>query len=490
MTISFDNIPTTLRVPFVYAEFDNSNAVSGASSMPYTTLVCGHKLSTGSQASLEPVRVTSKEQAITLFGASSMLAQQCATYFTGDDSTEVYAVAVDEPSAGQQATGGVTITGAATEAGTLCLYVGGRRIQCGVASGDQAAIVVTALIAAINEEDDIPCTASAVTDESGKVLLTVHHAGLVGNGLDVRLNYYGESTPSGLTIAITEFSGGTGAPDIGDLIAVLGDTHWTVFAWPWTDAASLADIEDELADRWGPMRMIEGVAITAATGTHSELGTLGDSHNSQHLTIVHAHGTPTPTWEVSAAAAAVASYYGSIDPARPFQTLELKGVLAPATADLFTQYENNLLLYDGISTFQVDSGGSVLVQRLITTYKKNAAGADDVSYLDLNTILTLGYIRYDFRNYILLKYPRHKLADDGTNYGIGQAVITPKVGKAEAIARARVWEEMGLVENVDAFAESVVCERNATDRNRLDWLLPPDLVNQFCVGGVKVQFIL
>ena len=76
---------------------------------------------------------------------------------------------------------------------------------------------------------------------------------------------------------------------------------------------------------------------------------------------------------------------------------------------------------------------------------------EDISYLDVNTPLTLAYLRYDFRNYILRKHPRHKLANDGTRYGAGQAVITPKVGKAEAIARFRVWEEQGLVENIDQF---------------------------------------
>ena len=82
----------------------------------------------------------------------------------------------------------------------------------------------------------------------------------------------------------------------------------------------------------------------------------------------------------------------------------------------------------------VDAGGTVHLQRVITTYKVNAQGAEDISYLDVNTPLTLAYLRYDFRNYILRKYPCHKLANDGTRYGAGQAVITPKVGKAEAVA--------------------------------------------------------
>lgn len=487
MAISFDQITPNLRVPFVYAEFDSSNALGAATLMPFKSLVCGQKLAAGTQAELTPVRITSPEQAVTLFGAGSMLAQALAAYKLNDEMTEVWAMAVDDLTAGVKATGTLTVTGAATESGTLCLYIGGRRIRVAVASGDQPTAIATAIAAAVNAETDSPCTA---TSNAGVVTLSAQHKGEAGNGIDVRLNYYSESTPAGVAVAIVAMSGGTGNPDADEIIAAMADVQYHIICWPWTDTASLVAIEEELLDRSGPLRMIEGQAICAATGTHGTLGTLGDSRNSQHLTIMHAHGTPTPTWALAAAVAAAAAYYGNIDPARPFQTLPLSGVLPPAQADRFTLAENNLLLFDGISTFTVDAGGVVRLQRLITTYKVNAAGADDVAYLDLNTPLTLSYLRYSFRSYILRKYPRHKLADDGNNFGPGQAVMTPKLGRAEAIAWYTEMVTLGLVENIDAFKAALLCERNATDRNRLDWLLPTDLVNQLVVGAAKISFIL
>ncbi|MBU1229555.1 MAG: phage tail sheath subtilisin-like domain-containing protein [Proteobacteria bacterium] len=487
MAISFNEIPAALRVPFVFAEFDSSNALGAAALMPFKVLVCGQKLATGTQAELTPVRITSAEQAATLFGAGSMLAQALAMYLENDAMTEVWGIAVDDLAAGVKATGALTVTGAATESGTLALYVGGRRIRVAVTSGDQPTAIATAIAAAVNAATDSPCTA---TSNAGVVTLSAQHKGEAGNGIDLRLNYYSESTPAGVAVAIVAMSGGTGNPDADEVIAAMADTQYHVICWPWTDTASLVAIEAELLDRSGPLRMIEGQAIASAVGTHGTLGTLGDSRNSPHLTIMHAHGVPTPTWELAAAVTAVAAFYGNIDPARPFQTLPLSGVLPPAEADRFTMSENNLLLFDGISTFTVDAGGVVRVQRLITTYKTNAAGADDAAYLDLNTPLTLSYLRHSFRGYILRKYPRHKLADDGNNFGPGQAVMTPKLGKAEAIAWARAMENLGLMENIDAFGAAVLCERNATDRNRLDWMLPTDLVNQFVVGAVKISFIL
>ena len=88
------------------------------------------------------------------------------------------------------------------------------------------------------------------------------------------------------------------------------------------------------------------------------------------------------------------------------------------------------------------------------------------------------------------KYPRHKLASDGANFGPGQPVITPKVGRAEAINRFQEWETNGWVEGLDAFKEALIVERNSGDVNRMDWLLRPNLMNQFRIGATKLQFIL
>ena len=50
--------------------------------------------------------------------------------------------------------------------------------------------------------------------------------------------------------------------------------------------------------------------------------------------------------------------------------------------------------------------------------------------------------------------------------------------KSEIIAMYSRLETEGIVENAEAFAENLIVERNASDPNRVDVLLPPDLVNQ------------
>ncbi|MCP4352291.1 MAG: phage tail protein [Desulfobacterales bacterium] len=491
MAVSFNEVPKNIRVPFMYVEIDNSNAVKGASLMPFKTLVFGQKVSTGSAEALKPVRVTSKEQAKEFFGAGSMLAHMLEGLFENDSMTETIVVSLNDAAAGVAATGSVSFGGAVTAAGTLNLYIGGRRVRIGVASSEASSVTATAVAAAINADNDLPVTATVNGGENTKVDLIAKNKGEAGNSLDVRFNYYdGELLPKGLIATIVSMNGGSGNPDIADVINAIGDEHYNIIANPYTDASNLTALENELSSRWGAMRMIEGMAFSAADGSHAQLGTLGDSRNSPHSSIMNAAGSPTAPYVWASAVAGVVAYNGNIDPARPFQTLPVKGVLPPKPEDRFIMQENNLLLYDGISTHNVDAGGVVRIQRLITTYKSSPNGAEDVSYLDVNTPLTLAYIRYDFRNHILRKFPRHKLADDGTRYGAGQAIITPKVGKAEAIARFRLWEEMGLVEGADQFKKELICERNISDRNRLDWMLPADVINQFRIGGAKIGFIL
>jgi phage tail sheath gpL-like len=155
----------------------------------------------------------------------------------------------------------------------------------------------------------------------------------------------------------------------------------------------------------------------------------------------------------------------------------------------FTDSERNSLLFDGIATTKVVVSDMV-VERLITTYQKNAAGADDISYLDVETLFTLMFVRHDWADLVRRKYPRAKLADDGTRYGPGQVVVTPNLMKAEAINRFRDWEQLGLVENADQFKTDIISERNISDPNRLDMLLPPDLINQLRIVANKIQFRL
>ena len=493
MAISFNKIPSTVRIPWVYVEFDNSGALKGDTVQPYTALLMGQMLAPGTAGYNGPILVTSDEQATELFGAGSMVTQMVKAYRKDDSYTELYCMALADDQAGNAAVGAIACSGIASASGTIVLYINGQRLTVGVTAEDTAALIAAAITAAINADLDLPVNAAVNDSETGTVDLTCRWKGESGNDIDVRLNYYaGESLPAGVFVAITPMAEGTANPDVTAAFAALGDfKHYNIIAFPYTDSANLSLLDEELEDRWGPLRQLEGLAFISVRGSVSDLGTFGNAHNSQNLCIVHSAGTPVATWEVAANAAALAAYYGNIDPARPFQTLPMNAVLAPAMADRFTLQERNILLYDGIRTWKVDDGSTVRAERFITSYQKSPSGADDRSYLDICTVLTLGRLRYSLRNYLMLKYPRHKLASgDITQFGAGQAIATPDSIKGDIIGW--YWRQMdqGLVEDINAFKTGTIVERNASDENRVDILLTPDLVNQLMVIAAQMKFIL
>ncbi len=482
MAISFNQVPTRIRVPIVTTEFDNSAAID-AVSLGYRGLLIGQaEKNTGSLK-----RLFSAAQAEELFG-NSQLAAMASAWYGANKLTELWAIGLPKAGGSVKAEGSIALTGTATEAGQLAFYIAGRRVTIAVASGATNSAVATALAAAINKDKSIPATATA---SSGTVTLTARWDGTSGNSIDLRQNYYStDADVAGLTVALTAFSGGTGSLAYSDAVALFADVQYNVVVCESSVKSEITSVLTELQNRFGPTEQIDGIVYAAAKGTQGELTTLGESYNNQFITLLGAGKSPTPTWQWAAVYGAVAAQNLENDPARPLQSLRLPGVLPPTPGDQFSFTERNGLLYSGVATHRISPSEEVFLENTITTYRQNDQGADDSSYLNVEPISTLSAIRRDWNGYIQRKYPRHKLGDDSKRYGAGQAIMTPGLYKSELIARARHWEEIGWVENVDAFSANITVERNATNRDRLDAVFSPDLINQFRVAGNKIQFIL
>lgn len=484
--INFTNIPIALRTPGSYLEVDNSRAVGGLAVDRQRVMIIGQRFAAGTAPAATPQQVLSADHAVSLFGQGTNTAQMCAAFKAANPYADLWAMGLNDGGSAVAAAGTFTITGTATAAGTLRAYVGGLLCSVGVAVGDTETAVATALAAAITANKDVPLTAAAA---AGVVTLTSRQKGELGNYFDLRVNYYtGETTPAGLTVTAGVMSGGTANPDISTALTAIGDVHYQTFVIPWRDASNLAKMEAMLATRFGPMVQREGLCFAGASGSVGTLTTLGTSRNSPHLVLVGSGMSPTPPWVWGAAVAGLDT--NEPDPARPRQTLTIPSVLAPALTQQWTQTERNTLLYSGISTFKVAVGGVCSIERLITSYSLNAYGLPDTSYLDVETMRTIAYLRFTVRVRITSKYPRHKLANDGTVYGPGQAIVTPKVLRGELIALFQDWEEAGLAEDIEQFKQDLVVERNASDPNRVDAVIPPNVVNQFRVFAGLVQFRL
>jgi phage tail sheath gpL-like len=382
------------------------------------------------------------------------------------------------------------MSGTATESGSIAFYIGGERFEIGVESGDTGADIATALKAelALSKNENIPVNYGGT---SGTVDIEVKNGGAFGNELDLRINHYEEEElPGGISVVVTQPASGAVNPDVSDAIAAMGAEKFNLIIMPYTDTSNLNEMQTELETRWGPLTQNDGQLLVCKSGDDSALNTLGDARNNAHECILGYYKSPTAPWKLASMAGGQVALAASIDPARPFQTLKLKGALAALVTDRFTMTERNNILSDGIATLRETVDGGLMIDRLVTTYKTNSLGAADTSYRDANTLFTLSFLRYDWNLHLSNRYPRHKLADDGTRFSSGQAIVTPSVIKAEAINKFREWEFAGLVEGFEQFKEGLIVERNASDVNRIDVLLPPDVVNQLIIAATQIQFIL
>nr|BDD45830.1 tail sheath protein [Gammaproteobacteria bacterium] len=418
-----------------------------------------------------------------------MLAEQLKAIKNANQFMDTWAIALDENAAGAAASGTVTVTGPATAAGTINLYIAGKRVQVAVASGDADSDIAAAIAAAINADTSLPVTAAAAL---AVVTLTCRWKGETGNDIDVRYNYYGETLPAGVALAVVAMASGTSNPDISTAIAVFGDEWYNWVVMPYTDTANMVALETELNSRWGPLRQIGCRAFTAFRGNHSATVTFGDGRNNPHVTCMGTNTAPQPPYIWAAVNAVIAAAALSIDPARPLQTLTLTGLMAPKLEDRWTDSERNLLLFDGISSHKVDSAGYVHIDRQITMYQENTSGLPDDSYLDVNVPETLERIRFMQRLLFSSKYPRHKLAEDDARIGAGQAVMQPKLAKAELLALYRDMEALGLVQDYEGYKETLILEigngLGGGDRNRLNIVDQPKIVGQYRVHAQQTQF--
>lgn len=483
---SFTQIPSGILTPFIAIEFNGVKSSTGASVKARRLLVAGQRLSTGTIPALQAKQVTDANTAAVYFGKGSMLHRMLQASFKENTFTETWAIALDDLGGGTQATGTIQVTGPSTGAGTLAVYIGGRKVSVGVASGASANTIAAALKAAIDLLDELLVTATVVTDT---VTLTARHKGLNGNDIDLRANYAPEDLfPAGVGLTITAMASGAGNPDVDSLWPVLGEVQYDEIASAWGDQTSLNKLETELESRWGPMRAIEGMAFVGARLTLANALTFGDANETKkHVTYMDFEKSVSLPEEVAAAYAARASLVLGPDPAQPLQTSALVSLLAPAVVDRFTQAEQQQLLAKGIATYTVDGGGVVRIQRARAFYQENAIGAEDDAYSDVEIHSTLGYLRYDMRQ-LFGQYGDYKLGDGSTSYATGQKIMTPQLARSLVLARGQVWAERGWVKDFATLKANLSVEIDPSEDDRLNIFLPVNVVKPLRVIAAAVNF--
>jgi phage tail sheath gpL-like len=290
-------------------------------------------------------------------------------------------------------------------------------------------------------------------------------------------------------------TGGAGVPDFDTAISNMGEQEFEYVAMPYTDSTSLFAWDQEYgftdSGRWGWMRQHFGHVFSAKRGTYPDLITFGATQNSGVISVMGFEvASPSPAFEWAAAYTAKAQRALVDDPARPLQTLALNKIKCAPLHSRFDFDELNSLASNGIAIQKAGSDNQPMIAREQTLYQLNLYGQSDDAYELVTTLATLAKLLRNQRQVITSQFPRCKLANDGTRFGPGQAIVTPGIVMAALIAQYRIDEFNGLVENVTAFKNNLLVERDVNDPNRLNVLYPPDLINQLRIFAVLAQFRL
>jgi phage tail sheath gpL-like len=513
MPISFSNIPQNIKVPLYWVEVDPSMA--GLPSLNLRSLIVGTMTDDGDGVPEVPIPIGSQAQADHHFGPGSELSRMFQSFFANNFGNEVWALPMKEPVGATAATGDITITAPPTEAGTIHLYISGTHVPVNVGPADTVDEIAQAMADAINTHyvdyyvgglgtaEALPVTALKAT--AGKCSLTAVWKGITGNEINVTLNYYGsrgsQRLPAGLVLTLPGttndgfLTGGAGTPTFDIAIANIQKQAFEYVAMPYTDSQSLFDWDQEYGftdtGRWGWQRQQFGHVFTAMRGQYSDLILFGETLNSGVESIMaFEQKTPSPMFEVAAAYCAKAQRALINDPARPLQTLSLNKIKGVHIEDRFDFVELNSLASNGLAIQEMGSDNQPMIMREQTTYQLNLYGQTDDAYELVTTLATLAKLLRNQRHAITSKYPRHKLADDGTKFGPGQAIVTPGIIKAELVNEYQFDMWNGWVENLKQYKAHLLVERDPQNPNRVNVLYPPDLINQLRIFAVLAQFRL
>jgi phage tail sheath gpL-like len=501
-SISFPRIPagTQLRTPGFYVDFDNSQAQYGA---PQTrALLIGQSVSSVSNVA---TWAQSAAQVAALCGPSSQIADMASALFANIGSLKVDILPFADNGSGTAATGSLAFSGTTTAAGTVPLYIADIPIPVTLPSGTTATAAATAVAAAINASPISPVGASAST---GTVTLTADHKGTIGNGIDVRMAYYGlqggESMPAGLACSITAMASGAGDPTMTGISSIIADDPYDFIIAPLATTAVLnitQSLMDEATGRWAYNRQIFGhvfaglVDASATPATSSgALVTAGTARNDQHASLIGLGAAPAPAWRIAAGAVGAAATSLRDTPSRPLQTLRIlapadRGIRAPQPGSRFSQATRNTLLSSGISTLVATSDNALAIEDLVTTYQLNPQGLADLSYAEVPTMFTLMAVTRRLRAAVLaLGGGRAVLVPDGSPVPFGSFAVTPKIARAAMHQEFLNMQRDLLVTDEASFLANLVCQIDTANPARLNILFPPTIVKGLKTFAALNQF--
>jgi phage tail sheath gpL-like len=488
----FNQIPMNILVPGNYYEVDPIYSNAGILPFPASIIIFAQMSAAGNATPLKVYPLLTPAQATNLCGAGSIGEGQALAVLSTKPTIPVWMICVADAAGAEQATGGFQISGNWTQSGVLPLYIGGVQILVPVAATDTAPIVATNAVALLAEQTmpALPVTAETEGVLGHQIMLTAVNAGTEGNNIDLWVAMGpNDMLPPGMVCTVTGMSGGTVNPSCVPIIDTISSAWYTDIIQPWQDAVNLSAISTELDRRFNAMAGLDAYAYVVLSGSYGQILNAKAAMNSRFRSTLGVTNPPTPPWVWSATMGAVAAQSTYNDPSRQIRGQVLPGVVAPRMADRIGWEEQQLLLGNGLSTFDVLTDGTVVTQRLVSENLTDNTGTLTIAWQDINAAKVATRIRYDWKGYVSLTYPSNKLAQDGSLAAeYDPTVATPLRLQGSWAARCTVYGKSGWIQDVQNQVRLSNFSIDPNSINRVNATQPYSRVGNLMVLAGALQF--
>ena len=504
----------TVRLPDVTSSL--LPAAVKAALNPQKILFVGQKTSAGTAvAGALNQNILNDNSWDTLFGLDSMLAAMVRSARAVNGATQFDAIALDD-AAGTNATGTITFTGPATEAGTLTVYAGSKKnnaYSIAVADTDSETVVASAVAAAITADTKAPVDAVSAL---GVVTLTAVHDGTFGNTIGVAV----EGAVGGVGTTIVAMTGGATDPTLTAVFDVVGTTRYQAIVWPYdTDLTTLTDFLDPRFNV--DNNILDGVGFVSMTDTLSNhLAALG-AENSESLSInVDKLEVATATYKgpsILEIPVVKAAEFASIRGLRLTEGASIGSfVITRSSRDAFggaalaskpyfnTPFPDLELVNVGMGWTDAETaqlkaaggwvagnnraGNEVIAGEVVTTYKTDTAGNPDPTFTFLNYVDTTSAIREYFVNNYRSRYAQFRLTAGALIRGRDSANANSLAAFAAELNSDLGGPDFALTQTGTATINDAQVDFDKLFRDNV--VVTLDLVNGKAIIAIKVYVIV
>ena len=488
MAIAFTQIPANLLVPGQYQEIDNS--LAGETGDIKTALIVALKTKTGKAAEGVPVNVLTASAAADACGYGSPAALMAEAFLSVNKIEKLYLLPVAEPAAGTAWKKDYTVQAASAAAGSVHLLINGRGVWAAVSEGQSADKIAAAIVAACNGLENNSVEAAIDSGDNTKIIFSSLYKGACGNVNTVTV----QSHAAGVSVTEGTVTAGSGVVDLSKLSQWLGAKRWNYIVFDFDDEASIKLLAEELESRYAATRQIGGrafITLSGALGSATEAGSIlaqAAKVNSPHICLIPRKkddATLPCIWSSRFTAAACRIL--ADDPSANTYDTKVKGLAADGE---YSFNERQKLLETGVATWRLDPMGTVLIERLVTSYTENSDGGRDTSYLDIQVVETVDAVRTYINAEAKKRFKSWKLASTEENFGAGAKVMTPGIWRSflADLYQTVFIGQKNWCQDFESYKASLHVEVKKGSKTRLEYIHQPVLIGQFLIGAGLNQF--